>query len=424
MMGINRIHRRAQAWLESGRRLAAWHVLAPRTDEPPLDELPPAAAHLTELRALSDQVVNAPLVGGNRLEPLYNGEAAYPAMLTAMAGAASTIHLSTYIFDTDAVGEQFASALRCAAARGVTVRVIVDGLGEKYSRPSIRRLLAGSGVRVERFLPLRQGAYINLRSHRKILVIDGRVAFTGGMNIGGRHMVVPPVTRHPVQDCHFRVEGPVVSYLQRAFLDDWYFAAGELLQGEDLFPQLSPYGSCVVRAISDGPDKEYRKLHWIIMGALACARQRVCIMTPYFIPDRALISALATAALRGIEVELLLPLANNLPIVHWASRAYLWELLKHGVRVRYQPAPFVHTKLFLVDDCWGLIGSANLDPRSLRLNFEFNLEVYDEQFVGTMNQHFAAAAARSEEVLLADMDSRPIWERLRDSSAKLFSPYL
>jgi cardiolipin synthase len=424
MLGINRIHRRAQSWLESGRRIAGGHDLASRADEPPLDELPASAGHLVELRALADQVVNAPLVGGNRLEPLHNGEAAYPAMLAALAGAESTIHLSTYIFDTDAVGEQFTTALRAAAARGVTVRLIIDGLGEKYSRPSVRRLLAGSGVRVERFLPLRQGAYINLRSHRKILVIDGRVAFTGGMNIGGRHMVMEPSTRYPVQDCHFRVEGPVVNYLQRAFLDDWYFAAGELLQDAELFPQLPPYGSSIVRSISDGPDKEYRKLHWIIMGALACAQRRVCIMTPYFIPDRAMIAALATAAMRGIVVDLLLPATNNLPFVHWASRAYLWEVLKHGVRVHYQPGPFVHTKLFLVDDCWCLIGSANLDPRSLRLNFEYNLEVYDEEFAAAMSRHFAAALVRCREVFLADIDGRPIWERLRDGAAKLFSPYL
>jgi len=424
MLGINRIHRRAQAWLESGRRLASWHALMPRTDEPPLDELPPEAAHLVELRALADQVVNTPLIGGNRLEPLHNGDAAYPEMLAAIVGADSSIHLSTYIFDTDSVGREFVHHLRAAADRGVAVRVLVDGLGEKYSRPSVRRLFAGSRVRVERFLPLRQGAYINLRSHRKILVVDGRVAFTGGMNVGGRHMVQHPVVNHPVVDCHFRVEGPVVSYLQQAFLDDWYFAAWELLEGEELFPQLPPYGPIVARAISDGPDKEHRKLHWIIMGALASARRRVCIMTPYFIPDRSLISALATAAMRGIEVMLLLPEKNNLPFVHWASRAYLWEILKHGVRVYYQPAPFVHTKLFIVDDCWCLIGSANLDPRSLRLNFEFNLEVYDEEFAGLLSRDFAVARARSREVTLAEIDARPLLERLRDSTAKLFSPYL
>ena len=424
MMGINRIHRLAQAWLESGRRIACGHVAPLRTDEPFLDSLTPAADHLQELRALADQVVLTPLVGGNRLEPLYNGEAAYPAMLAAIATAESSIHLSTYIFDTDGPGQEFIAALRAAAGRGVTVRVIVDGLGEKYSRPTARRLFAGSGVRVERFLPLRHGAYINLRSHRKILVIDGRSAFTGGMNIGGRHLVARPVVRHPVQDCHFRVEGPAVAYLQQAFLDDWYFATRELVQDDILFPPLSPYGASLVRAISDGPDKEYRKLHWIIMGALASARHRVCIMTPYFIPDRSLISALATAAMRGIQVTLLLPAENNLPFVHWASRAYLWEILKHGVRVLYQPPPFVHTKLFLVDDCWSLIGSANLDPRSLRLNFEFNLEVYDEEFTGQLVSHFSAAMACSREVTLAEMDGRPVPERLRDSMAKLFSPYL
>jgi cardiolipin synthase len=424
LMGINRIHRRAQAWLESGRRLASWHSLAPRTEEPALDKLPESAAQLVELRALADQLVLTPLVGGNRLEVLHNGDSAYPAMLTAIAAAESSVHLSTYIFDTDATGREFVAALCAAAERGVTVRVIVDGLGEKYSRPTVRRLFYGSRVQIERFLPLRHGAYINLRSHRKILVVDGRVGFTGGMNIGGRHLVAKQTIRHPVQDCHFKIEGPVVNYLQRAFLDDWYFATGELVQLGELFPQLLPFGRSLARAISDGPDKEYRKLHWIILGALASAHRRVCIMTPYFIPDRALISAMATTAMRGIEVTLVLPTANNLPFVHWASRAYLWEILKHGVRVYYQPPPFAHSKLFLVDDCWSLIGSANLDPRSLRLNFEFNVEVYDEKFAGELAGHFAAVVARSQEVTLAEMDGRSLPERLRDGFAKLFSPYL
>lgn len=424
LMGINRIHRRAQAWLESGRRLAGWHELSPHPDEPVLDDLPESAAHLAELRALADQLVLTPLVGGNRLEPLHHGDAAYPAMLAAIAAAESSVHLSTYIFDTDDCGRAFVTALCAAADRGVAVRVIVDGLGEKYARPTVRQLFTGSRVQIERFLPLRHGAYINLRSHRKILVVDGRIGFTGGMNIGGRHLVAQPTVRHPVQDCHFQIEGPIVNYLQQAFLDDWYFATGELVRQEELFPQLPPYGASLARAISDGPDKEYRKLHWIILGALASAHRRVCIMTPYFIPDRALISAMATTAMRGIDVTLVLPAENNLPFVDWASRAYLWEILKHGVRVLYQPPPFAHTKLFLVDDCWSLIGSANLDPRSLRLNFEFNVEVYDEQLAGQMGKHFDAVVSRSEEVTLADMDSRPLSERLRDSIAKLFSPYL
>ncbi len=420
--GVNRIRRRALRWLDSGRRLAGWDF--PKHLEDAAQESLSGAAHLVELRKLADRVVSTPLVAGNRLTPLANGENAYPAMLAAIDSAQHSITLSTYIFDGDNIGRRFVEALADAAERGVEVRVIIDALGEKYSRPTAHRLLKGSRVKVGHFLPLRHGWYLNLRNHRKILVVDGRTAFTGGMNIGDRHMVAGSANSRPVADLHFKVEGPVVGDLQRVFLEDWYFATGELVTDRRLFPSLPPAGPCLARVISDGPDKEFRKLNWIISGALACARERVWIMTPYFILDRPLISAFITAALRGVKVSVVLPVVNNLPYVHWATRAFLWELLQQGIRVWYQPPPFAHTKLFLVDGIWGLIGSANLDPRSLRLNFELDLEVYDPQFIGLLENDFSATVARSHETTLAEMDGRPLPEKLRDGVARLFSPYM
>lgn len=422
-MGVNRISRRARNWLESGRRLSSSEMVPSILEQNAAMELPPGSEYLGELRRLADRVVSAPLVNGNRITPLENGEGAYPPMLEAIASARRSIHLSTYIFDADDAGRRFMGALADAAARRVDVRVMIDGLGEKYSYPRARTLMEGTGIRVARFLPLRQGLYMNLRNHRKILIVDGERAFTGGMNIGDRHMVergVPTV----VKDLHFAVEGPVVGELQQVFLEDWHFVTGELLDDPQLFPPLGPRGNAIARAIGDGPDKEFRKLFLILMGALSCARRRVLIMTPYFIPDRALLAAMVTTALRGVEVTLILPEKNNLPFVHWASRAYLWELLQQGIRVFYQPPPFVHTKLLVVDGLWSLIGSANIDPRSLRLNFELNLEVYDREFSGMLVRHVSHALARSREVTLAEMDGRPLPEKLRDALAKLFSPYL
>lgn len=423
-MGINRITRRARRWQESGRRLAGTESFQSFPQQRPLQPLPPECVHLGELRSLTDRVVASPLTAGNSLVPLHNGDQAYPVMLEAIAGARQSIHLSTYIFDGDATGRRFIESLRRAAERGVEVRVIVDGLGEKYSFPTARRLLRGSGVEVERFLPMRQGGRLNLRNHRKILVVDGKTGFTGGMNIGGRHMVERPETSAPVADLHFLVRGPVVADLQRVFLEDWFFVTGRLLDEERYFPPLKPAGTALARAIGDGPDKEFRKLHWILMGALSCAASRVLIMTPYFIPDRALISAMATSAMRGIQVSLVLPSRNNLPYVHWASRAYLWELLECGIRIYYQPPPFVHTKLLLVDGLWSLVGSANLDPRSLRLNFELNMEVYDWELTARLERDFSGALSRSREVTIGEMDGRPLPEKLRDGFAKLLSPYL
>lgn len=424
IMGVNRINRRARRWLESGRRLSGWASFPEREGDDAAKMLPTAAEHLSELRMLGDRVTKYPLLPGNKLLPLKNGESAYPAMLAAIEEARYSVHLSTYIFDGDNTGQRFSEVLRSAADRGVDVRVVVDSLGEKYSRPTASRLFKDSGVKIGRFLPLNQGVHVNLRNHRKIMVVDGCKAFTGGMNIGGRHMVEGNETSFPVVDIHFMVEGPVVADLQRVFLGDWHFVTGEILRDHRLFPRLVPVGPVLIRAVSDGPEKEFRRLHLIIMGALSCARQTVRIMTPYFIPDRPLISALVTTALRGVEVTLVLPAKNNLLYVHWATRAYLWELLQAGIRIWYQPPPFVHTKLLLVDDVWSLIGSANFDPRSLRLNFELDLEVYDSKFTELLKSDFQKTVAVSKEMGISDIKRWGMLERLRDGTAKLFSPYL
>jgi cardiolipin synthase len=275
-----------------------------------------------------------------------------------------------------------------------------------------------------RYLPVSDGAHINLRNHRKLLIIDGREAFTGGMNIRSRHMPSTSTPETAIHDMHFSVRGPVVNDLQRAFLKDWHFVTGEILDSPHFFPTIESQGNVVVRCISDGPDSEYRKLQQIIMGALSCAERSVLIMTPYFIPDRSMISALITTALRGVDVRIVLPEKNNLPFVHWANRAIQEELLVNGVRVFYQPPPFVHTKLLLVDDVWSLIGSANWDARSFRLNFELDLSVFDAAFSARVRQHFDQAFLRTREVTLDEIDDRTLPLKLRDGFFHLFSPYL
>lgn len=422
-VGINRISRRARGWHESGRRISgtAIYPLEQRDDS---IELPAAAAHLHDLRVLADRIVTTPLRDSNRITLLENGDNAYPAMLVAIRRAQESINLSSYIFDADGIGGDFIALLKDAAARGVEVRVIIDALGEKYSRLSPAKLFRNSAVRLVRYLPLRHGAYINLRNHRKLLIIDGREAFTGGMNIRGRHVLSATAPGQAMLDTHFSVQGPVVADLQRTFLEDWFFVTGEKLDIPTFFPAIEPVGNALVRCISDGPDKEFRKLEQLIIGALSCSNHSVRIMTPYFIPDRAMISALITAALRGVDVQIFLPVLNNLPFVQWAGQALLWELLANGVKVYYQPPPFVHTKLLLVDDVWALIGSANLDTRSLRLNFELNLSIFDAAFAARVRQHFDQALPHAHPISLEEIQNRPLPIKLRDSFFHLFSPYL
>jgi cardiolipin synthase len=421
LLGVNRLRTHGAALRARWPDLAA-HRARPGPDPAALGHIPP---ELSEVRRTGDAVSRQPLTHGNRIEPLHGGEQAYPAMRQAIANATTSVRLCSYIFDMGEQGRAFVDALADATARGVDVQVLVDGIGEKYSWPRARRALVRRGVRVARFLPpslFRPNLHMNLRNHRKLLVVDGKLGFTGGMNIGARHMMQSG-DRRRVVDIHFRVTGPVVHQLEDAFHEDWCFATG---QPPDPLPpsDLPAVGDALCRGITDGPNEDLDALSWILRGAFAAAQRRILIMTPYFVPDRTLVADLIGAALRGVEVEILLPGKNNLPFVHWATRAMLWELLEAGVRVHYQPPPFVHSKLLLVDDDYALIGSANIDPRSLRLNFEFNVEVWDRAFVADMGAHVAAARAASREVTLEELDGRHIPERIRDGLARLAAPYL
>jgi cardiolipin synthase A/B len=386
----------------------------------------PEAEHLRMLARIVDHLATRPLTTGNRLQPLVNGDEAFPAMLAAIESATQSISLSTYIFDRDPVGHQFVDALGRAVARSVAVRVLIDDAGARYSWPSITRELRRAGVPVTRFLPMltpRRLLTINLRNHRKLLVADGRLAFTGGMNIRQGN-VLAARTGSPVQDLQFRLEGPVVAQLQETFANDWAFCTHEVLAGGLWFPEPADHGNVIARSITDGPDGDFHKVRWALIAALADAQTSVQIVTPYFLPDPSLISALNLAALRGVRVDIILPAQNNLPFMHWASRAMWWQVLEHGCRVWLTPPPFDHSKLTIVDGHWVLFGSSNWDTRSLRLNFELNVECYGHDFAQQMVSLVRKKILHAREVTLAEVDQRPFLPRLRDAVARLFSPYL
>lgn len=425
-LGVNRIRSKARRWRARGRM----HFFEWASDEPSEEvPLPPPwrRENFSALRSLSDAVTRRPLVPGNQLALLHNGEEAYPAMLAAIEEAEQSVYLSSYIFADDQSGQSICAALQRAVTRGVDVRVLVDALGERYFWPPIHRRLARLGIRHARFLPFSLaswGFFVNLRNHRKLLIVDNRVGFTGGMNISDRHLLVNPALPHRVVDLHFRIFGPVVGQMQEAFFEDWHFATGEGPPQPLTSPPPLADGESFCRGISAGPNEDFEPLTWIIVGALNSARKRVCIMTPYFIPDRALTTALCAAALRGVQVEIILPQQNNLPFVHWASQDYFAELIEHKVRIYYQPPPFVHSKMLIMDQHYALIGSANIDPRSLRLNFEFNIELFDQTTATALTHHFDIARSRSTPVTPAKIKAMPLWVRLRNGFAKIYSPYL
>ena len=420
-LGVNRIRRRAIA--------LGVHKSQARPIPEHLGESPSAdTGHLEALARVVDRIAVQPLTPGNLIEPLLNGDAAFPAMLTAIESATKSISLVTYIFDNDACGKQFVDALARAVARGVAVRVLIDAAGTRYSWPPITHRLKHARVPFAKFLPASfltpwRITIVNLRNHRKILIVDGQNAFTGGMNIR-KGNVLNNHPRRPVQDLHFRAEGPLVTQLQEAFATDWAFTTGEILDGVAWFPEPKERGSVIARAITDGPDAHYERLRWTLLAALAEAQHLVQIVTPYFLPDIALVTALNLAAMRGVKVDIILPSKNNLPYVHWASRSMWWQVLERGCRIWLTPPPFDHSKLMIVDSHWVLLGSANWDVRSLRLNFELNVESYGRDFANEMDRIVEQKLRNAREVTLAEVDGRSYPCKLRDSVARLFSPYL
>lgn len=436
LFGINRVETRARQYRGSRNKNrfigferggGVQPVVLPENEQ---------ASELAGLKRAVLAVTGEPLLAGNSVAVLHNGEAAYPAMLQAIAKARHSIFLATYIFETNETGRQFIEALQNAVARGVVVRVIVDGMGEKYAWPRAVPQLRRAGIKACRFNAPRLSPAtwsVNLRNHRKILVIDEDMGFTGGMNIGDRHLVADPVVINPVVDVHFLLRGSVVERLRRIFAIDWERTTGKALPELPRFEapaaeQDRDYevkaGLASCRVIADGPDENLDRLSLAIRAAVVSAKTQVYIMTPYFLPSEALVGCLQAAALRGVDVTIVLPAKNNLPMVHWATRNMLWELLYYGVKVLYQPPPFAHSKLVLVDDSYALVGSANIDPRSLRLNYELGLEIYDAGVVEKLGQHFRDVAAVSKQVTLDEVDERSLGQRTRDALCWLFSPYL
>jgi len=426
LFGINRVRRRAVTL----RAAVEWPPEAPATESATRrelsDSLPDDAQHLLQLKVLAEKAIEKPLLPGNRIVPLMNGDEAYPEMLAAIEGAQHSIALLSYIFDVDPWGRRFADALVAAKDRGVEVRVLVDDAGAHYSWKQMPKELRKRGVRAASFNPRMRvlpTSVLNLRSHRKAMIVDGTLGFTGGMNIRAG-CVLAEDPKMPTQDVHFRVEGPVIAHLRELFSKDWAFADGEILSGEKWFPPLEECGNTFARGIPDGPDEDFARLYWTLAGAITLAQRSIKIVTPYFLPEDPLISALNIASMRGVEVDIIVPEKSNLFLVQWAMNATLWQILWHDCRLWFTPGPFDHSKLMVVDDHWVLLGSANVDPRSLRLNFEFNLECYGGEFAAAVSRIVDQKRDGARRIALVDLERRTLPARVRDGIARLFHPML
>jgi cardiolipin synthase len=416
VLGVNRVRRRAQRMrapsARRGRSALARQELAEEDN------------HLAPLRRGVGRITGRHTEPGNALRILANGDEAYPEMLAAIAGATRTIGLSSYIMKADTIGGRFIDALQAARKRGVEVRVIVDGIGSGWLLSPTYYRLRAAGVPAGRFMhsymPWRM-PFLNLRTHKKILVVDGRIGFTGGINVADQNLIATR-PKEPVQDTHFRIEGPVVAQLVFAFARDWSFVADEDLDGEGWYPPLDIRGDSLARVVTAGPDEDLEKVEFAVLQAIACSRDRIRIMTPYFLPDQRLNTALSLAAMRGVDVQVVIPEKGNHRLLDWAVRANIGPLLRDGVKIWRCPPPFRHSKVMVVDGSWSLIGSSNWDMRSFRLNFELCVEVYDPKLAATLEALVAENSSKRLE--LAEINARSFALRIRDAGARLLLPYL
>ena len=413
-LGVNRVKRRA-------KRL--WRARMPQdvTPAPPTAEAA-AADPLTPLEYAIGRLTGMASTVGNGAQVLRNGDEAYPSMIAAIDAAKKSVGLCSYIFRADAAGKPFIDALIRAQKRGVQVRVLIDGVGGGWFWSGTYVALRRAGVPVDRFLhsyfPWRT-PFLNLRNHRKVLVVDGEIGFVGGINIGAENLLAAN-PRHPVRDVHFRLEGPVVEQLTESFADDWLFETGEQLQDDHWFPELQPRGTLAARAIPSGPDEDLEQIEFVALHAISCARQSIRIVTPYFLPPEVLTSALGLAAMRGLAVDIVVPEHSNHKVLDWARRIPLRLLLEAGCRIWLRPGEFDHSKLMTIDDAWSMIGSANWDTRSFRLNFELNVEIEGLPFAHVINE----MTRTSQSLTLSDLDADSLPIRLRNAAARLLQPYL
>lgn len=367
-------------------------------------------------------------VTNNSVELLINGDTAYPAMIQSIHSAKLHIVLSSYIFDYDSLGRQFINALAEAHQRGVIVNVLLDGIGIGYSWHKTGRAFKKLGVKTARFLPassLTSIRFINLRNHRKILCVDGEVAYIGGMNIS-KNNVVKSAT-NPIDDVQFKIDGQVINQISQVFVEDWFFATGELIQ----FPRFNSNTlhktsdeSVVARVIQDGPDEDHNKIRWTLINALVCAKTSVKIMTPYFIPGQILMTSLHSAALRGVIIEIIVPQHSDIPLVDWVMQANFSRIIEHGIQIYKNTRPFDHSKIVIIDDIWSFIGSTNWDARSLEFNFEINLECFDKDLNKKLTELFSLKKQNATAVTVAEIDGLQTYKKIRNNLFRLCSPYL
>jgi cardiolipin synthase len=361
----------------------------------------------------------------NRIDLLVNGKEAFPAMLDAIASAGKFIHLEIYRLEPDTLGTEFRELMKRKAVEGVKVRVVYDDVGSwNIHKPYIRDMRE-AGVEIYPFMPVRFPAFsskINYRNHRKILVVDGREGFVGGLNIADKYIHGLPGLG-PWVDTHLKLTGEAVAALDRVFVDDWNFVSGEKLQpGISVENTVKTGNRCLVQVASSGPDTDWATIMQVYFSAIATAKTSIYLTSPYFSPDESLLTALKTAALSGVDVRMIFPKYSDSIIANWNTRSYISELLEAGVRIFLYENGFIHSKYLLVDNVFSSVGSPNVDVRSFDLDFEVTALVYDEEFAFRLGVLFNEDMKNCSEVTLQEWLKRKKGDRYKESLARIFGP--
>ncbi|HVE49762.1 MAG TPA: phospholipase D-like domain-containing protein [Casimicrobiaceae bacterium] len=371
-------------------------------------------------------LLGPPTLSGNRVQALQNGEEIFPAMLAAIKSAQRTITFETYIYWSGEVGRAFADALSERARAGVRVHVLLDWVGSQKIDAKMLESMRAAGIQIELYRPLHwyHLTRINNRTHRKLLVIDGRVGFTGGVGIADKWGGHAQDEAH-WRDSHYRAEGPVVAQMQATFLDNWTKVSGEVLHGPDYFPAIEPNGDTRAQMFSSSPEGGADSMQLMYLMTITAATRTIDLATAYFVPDELTVSTLVATMKRGVRLRVIVPgPIIDTEVVQRASRATWGPLLEAGAEIyEYQPTMY-HCKVMIVDRLVVSVGSTNFDRRSFRLNDEANLNVYDSVFATEQSAVFERDITQAKRITLAMWQARPLHEKLMERAVSIFAPQL
>lgn len=423
LFGINRVERRKASKARSAEQLSEQQPVWSEPKRLPRDDDRP---EIHRLMRLAQRLTGDWPTEGNRVELLTDTNRTLGLIEQALLNARESIHLEYYIWQPDRTGTRIRDLLIHKAREGVRVRFLYDGFGSFWLTKRFLKPMRDAGIQVATFLPgqtFRERWSLNLRNHRKIVVVDGRVAFTGGMNIGDEYIGRSTAFGY-WRDAHLRIVGPEVQRHQAVFTEDWFYATGEVLKDCDTFPMPEVVGSVTAQTICGGPEAEMSVFQSLILEAINTAQNRLLLVTSYFAPPTSIIAALENAALRGVRVRLLLSGRMNHVWTLLAGRAVYELLLKAGVEISEYQRGLLHSKTLTIDGHWSLVGSANVDCRSLFLNFEAGVILYDENLAKQLEQQFENDLEDSIPIKQAVWDRRPWFHVVAESLCRLFTPVL